>query len=82
MAKRSVSYSKDIFLLEVGRKIKAVRLDKAISQDALAWESGLDRSYLGGIERGEHNFSLINLRKIARALNVTPSFLVDVQITE
>ena len=82
MAKRSVTHSKDEFLVQVGRTIKFVRLDKSMSQESLAWESGLDRSYLGGIERGEHNFSLVNLKKIANALNVTPAFLVENQITE
>ena len=37
---------------------------------------GIDRSYLGGIERGEHNLALMNLIKIASALNITPSDLL------
>jgi transcriptional regulator with XRE-family HTH domain len=77
MAKRSATHSKDVFLVRVGLKIKATRLEISMSQESLAWDSGLDRSYVGGIERGEHNFSLINLKKIATALRVTPAFLLQ-----
>ena len=77
MAKRSATHSKDLFLVRVGLKIKATRLEISMSQESLAWDSGLDRSYVGGIERGEHNFSLINLKKIATALRVTPAFLIQ-----
>ena len=77
MAKRSATHSKDVFLVRVGLKIKATRLEISMSQESLAWDSGLDRSYVGGIERGEHNFSLINLKKIATALKVSPAFLLQ-----
>jgi transcriptional regulator with XRE-family HTH domain len=77
MAKRSATHSKDVFLVRVGLRIKATRLEISMSQESLAWDSGLDRSYVGGIERGEHNFSLINLKKIATALRVTPAFLLQ-----
>jgi len=42
-----------------------------MSQEALAHIAGLDRSYMGGIERGEHNVALVNIRKIASALGVS-----------
>jgi transcriptional regulator with XRE-family HTH domain len=38
---------------------------------ALAHKAGLDRTYIGGIERGERNVALINIEKIAKALGVT-----------
>jgi transcriptional regulator with XRE-family HTH domain len=47
-----------------------------LSQEALAVEAELDRSYMGGIERGEHNLTLINLLKIANALQTKPSELL------
>lgn len=47
-----------------------------MSQEALALEAGLDRSYVGGIERGEHNFALINLFKIAHILRIHSSTLL------
>jgi transcriptional regulator with XRE-family HTH domain len=43
----------------------------------LALEIGLDRSYLGGVERGEHNIALINLLKISGALGVPCGVLLD-----
>jgi transcriptional regulator with XRE-family HTH domain len=47
------------------------------SQEEFAAESGLDRTYVGGIERGERNPSLLNICRLARALGVTPSDLMD-----
>jgi len=50
-------------------------LEKGYAQDALAFKAGLDRTYLGGIERGERNPSLKNIAKIAKALEVPVSEL-------
>ena len=47
-----------------------------MSQEALAHEAGMDRSYMGGIERGEHNLTLINLLRICRCLRVSVSELL------
>jgi len=46
-----------------------------ISQEELATLAELDRSYVGGVERGERNVSLINIHRIARALKVKPDSL-------
>jgi transcriptional regulator with XRE-family HTH domain len=48
-----------------------------LSQEALAAEAGLDRSYMGGIERGEHNLTAMNFVKIATALDIRPSKLLS-----
>lgn len=48
-----------------------------LSQEALADEAGIDRSYMGGIERGEHNLALININKIAKALNHSVAELME-----
>ena len=40
-------------------------------------DAGLDRSYMGGIERGEHNITIMNIAKIAGALKVKPSVLLE-----
>ena len=63
-------------LASIGRAIRAARLAKGLSQEALADAAGVDRSYLGGIERGEHNLAVINLKKIAEALALRPSDLM------
>lgn len=54
-----------------GQAVRASRLEQGISQEALADLAGLDRSYMGGIERGEHNVALINIQKVAIALDVS-----------
>lgn len=52
-----------------GRRIRKLRKAKGYSQEKLAALSGLDRSYFGGVERGERNVSLENIAAIARALD-------------
>ena len=63
-------------LLELGQKIRQLRADKGLSQEVFATACGLDRTYIGGIERGERNLSLKNLLRISNALGVTPSELL------
>jgi DNA-binding XRE family transcriptional regulator len=76
MAKPSKIYSKDKFLVDIGMAIRDGRSNLKMSQESLAEASGLDRSYMGGIERGEHNFSIINLKRISKALGIAPSELL------
>jgi transcriptional regulator with XRE-family HTH domain len=77
MAKPSPSYSGTKELIALGLAIKELRLELGLSQEALAFEAGIDRSYIGGIERGEHNLALINLIKIAQTLGITSSQLLS-----
>ena len=70
MAKPSPFHSKNDSLLALGNAIRLQRKQQGISQESLALAAGLDRSYLGGIERGEHNVALVNLIKISTALNI------------
>jgi len=44
---------KDIFLVELGNQIRKLRKSKELSQEKLALNAGVDRSYIGGIERGD-----------------------------
>jgi len=53
-----------------GQRMRALRTEKGLSQEALALACDLDRTYVGGIERGERNVSLVNIQKIATALGV------------
>ena len=53
-----------------GARMRELRKARGLSQEALAFASGLDRSYLGAIERGKKNVSLINIWRIAQALGV------------
>jgi transcriptional regulator with XRE-family HTH domain len=76
MAKPSPKYAGVKELVALGKVIRELRLELEYSQEAFADEVGIDRSYIGGIERGEHNFALINLMKIAKTLNVSSSQLL------
>lgn len=70
MAKPSPSHAGTPVLVNLGKSIRKIRLKKGYSQESIALASDLDRSYFGGIERGEHNVSLVNIEKIALALEV------------
>ncbi len=58
-----------------GQSIRRLRQLRGISQEQLADDSGLDRSYIGGVERGDRNPSLIAITKIAHGLQVAISDL-------
>jgi transcriptional regulator with XRE-family HTH domain len=60
-----------------GLKLMEVRKAKGWSQERLALESGLARSYLGGVERGRRNIALVNIVKLAETLGVPPSMLLE-----
>lgn len=62
-------------LMVFGERIKAVRKKQGLSQEELAAKADLHRTYIGMIERGEKNITLLNILKIARALNVFPGNL-------
>lgn len=64
--------------VEFGRRLRSMRKRKGLSQETLALSCDLDRTYIGSVERGERNISLINICKIAEALGVTAdSLFVD-----
>ena len=70
MAERSAAHA------AFGRAIRELRQVRGISQEQLGFGSGLHRTYVGGIERGERNPSLANILRIAEALGVSPSELL------
>ncbi|MFX1767974.1 helix-turn-helix transcriptional regulator [Paraburkholderia sp. A1RI-2L] len=64
-------------LSRLGAAIRAVRKEKEISQETLAHLAGVDRSHMGRIERGERNVTILNVLRIALALNCLPSDLLQ-----
>ena len=56
---------------EFGERVRNLRQAKGLSQEELAFKSGMHRTYLGGIERGERNPALKNIAAIAKALDIT-----------
>ncbi len=63
-------------LKRFGDRVKKLRLEKGVtSQMKLSFKTGLDRTYIGGMERGERNVALKNIEKVAKALGVDLSEL-------
>jgi transcriptional regulator with XRE-family HTH domain len=77
MAKPSPSHAGNPALVALGKAIRQKRRELGISQEGLALETGLDRSYVGGVERGEHNIAIINLLKISKSLGIPCGILLD-----
>jgi transcriptional regulator with XRE-family HTH domain len=68
-----------------GKRLRQLRKQTGLSQEALSHKAELDRSYVGGVERGEYNISLVNICLLATALNVPPYELLrfsDIQETK
>ena len=63
-------------LLRFGARVRELRKGKGYSQETFAERCGLDRTYIGGIERGERNVALRNIETIAKALDITLSDLM------
>ncbi|MBS1796786.1 MAG: helix-turn-helix transcriptional regulator [Acidobacteria bacterium] len=65
--------SKNELLVMFGIALRNARKENGLSQEELAHKANLDRTYIGGVERGERNISLLNLLKISHALK-TPIY--------
>ena len=61
----------------IGQRIRKLRLEQGLSQEELAEAAGVHRTYIGMLERGEKNVTIYNIERIARALDVRPSSLLD-----
>ncbi|MES2016999.1 MAG: helix-turn-helix transcriptional regulator [Pseudomonadota bacterium] len=70
-------HSKDPTLSAFGAAVRMARVANGISQEELALCSGIDRSYLGAIERGEQNAGLLHLVRIAAALDTSVAALME-----
>jgi transcriptional regulator with XRE-family HTH domain len=64
-------------LAALGIRITALQTDRGWSQEGFADRCGLDRTYIGGIERGERNLAVLNLLRIARTLGVSVGSLFE-----
>ena len=71
----------DIILEKFGKRVRAERLKQGMSQEGLAAKAGVHRTYIGMIERAEKNITLLNIAKIARALELSISTLTQEPIT-
>ena len=63
-------------MVAVGSTIRRIRLSKNISQEELAHLAGVDRSYMGAVERGDNNVALLKLARVAGALEISLSKLI------
>ena len=63
-------------LAAFGAAVREARIERGYSQEAFAERAGLHRTYIGGIERGERNLALVNISRIAEALDLSMARLV------
>ncbi|WP_293367768.1 helix-turn-helix transcriptional regulator [Nevskia sp.] len=63
--------------IQLGDTVRFLREKKGLSQEELADSAGLHRTYVGSVERGERNLSLMNIIRLAKALSVEPKILLE-----
>tara|TARA_B110000093_G_scaffold163261_1_gene185980 strand:- start:1 stop:216 length:216 start_codon:yes stop_codon:yes gene_type:complete len=68
--------SKQKILIKFGERVREIRKEKELSQEELAHKANLHRTYIGMIERAEKNITLVNIEKIANALEVEIANLI------
>ncbi len=69
--------TKEPILLRFGKNVQEYRKAQQLSQEQLAELAGVHRTYIGMIERAEKNITLCNIEKIAKALNISISKLLE-----
>lgn len=83
MSRRGSKVSQALTLREVfARNVRAVRVNAAISQERMAAEAGLDRAFVGTLERGQRNISIDNIERLAKTLGVEPHELMNPALPE
>ena len=70
---------KSDILIRFGKHVREVRVKLGISQERLGELARMHRTYIGMIERAEKNVTLINIEKLARALKISISDLLDIK---
>ena len=73
MARVSGKQDGDGLLIALGDAVRTARVARGMSQETLADAAGIDRSHMGKIERGERNVTIMNVAKVAAALDALPS---------
>jgi transcriptional regulator with XRE-family HTH domain len=63
--------------IKFGKRLREIRGQKGVSQEVLAADAGLHRTYVSSVERGERNITLVNIYRLAKALGVKPAELVS-----
>jgi transcriptional regulator with XRE-family HTH domain len=76
MQRLSAKLDHERHLAAIGAALRRHRIECGFSQEGLALATGIDRSHMGKIERGERNLTILNLIRIAQALRRTPSELL------
>ena len=64
-------------LIKFGEKVREIRKEKGLSQEQLSFKADLHRTYIGMIERAEKNITLVNIEKIANALETSINDLMN-----
>lgn len=75
--KPNYSRQEKSYLQKFGDRVRGLRKRAGFSQENFALEIGLDRSFMGGVERGERNLTLLNIQKIAEGLQIEEAHLLD-----
>jgi transcriptional regulator with XRE-family HTH domain len=70
-------YRKHPALKALGEAIRRIRIANDVSQEELALRAEIDRGYMGGIERGESNMTVLNIVRVASAMGLTAAELFD-----
>lgn len=69
--------SKKDILIKFGERVRELRKSKGLSQEELSFKADLHRTYIGMIERGEKNITLVNIEKIANAFEMSINNLIN-----
>lgn len=80
--KQDYSKSERELLMKFGESLRSLREESGLSQEKLAFNCGLDRTYVGSVERGERNISLLNISKLADAFNLSLSSFFEKSTNE
>ena len=67
----------DDFLKWFGGRLREIRHQKGLSQEELAELASIDRTYVGGVERGERNLSVLNVKRLSDAFGINVKDLFD-----